>query len=651
MIELQTNSPNPSDMADEITLNNMAACDFSAPMNVTVLFDDSDEDTKDVITLLSDQDQTKSPNEKSSLEQKTSVHAHKRKIGTKKPKKSSNESKVPENKRSRIELDDKNNNKMEIYSSGKSPKNDSNSNNTVLMPEAPTSCMSPTAETNLNNNKHTDKTLDNIDVDLMRQDFQEVRNYIQNLLKTVSEHLILIINAYQDHAKIVTENVKNRVDGHLRIHDSKTRFTRFKGHVFQLSYSAVISVILEQETNKEFLDAFLKNTEKIAHNKHQMPYTAQYIQPFFYELLNWAKQKKDFMNNYPANEILKNNESNMNNTPTLSKQLSQPPRLPPIILPQSSRNVTNEEKNKVQDSTPDQSPALPRIVGYKESSIPIFSPGPPNRSIPIFSSGPPNREVRISIQPDMLRIQNQQMAQITRTQHPPPPYPNPPTLRRQENQYHINQNNQYPNHHVVSSFFAPSNNMAVAPTATYNHQYINHAVNGPNRQNPDQVSNTNNRYQPWTNGSCTDPSQSLPSLREFRPHHSPSVCQDSRTYQQQFTSVDRNQSCCLEDRWAQNLQNISPKKVVESGRSVSTDSGFISPLQFSTGGDTSKTPSELVEQSNQFAPLITHVTSLNPNAKQIAEGSCHVCRKPTKSKCMGCYQVYYCNYQCEVLFF
>ncbi|KAL4707762.1 hypothetical protein ACJJTC_001708 [Scirpophaga incertulas] len=76
----------------------------------------------------------------------------------------------------------------------------------------------------------------------------------------------------------------------------------------------------------------------------------------------------------------------------------------------------------------------------------------------------------------------------------------------------------------------------------------------------------------------------------------------------------------------------------ECQRSTSTDSGILSPF---SQGDI-----ENVE-NQQFTPIITHVTSLNPNVLRLVKGQCHVCGKMTDKKCLQCYGSYYCSYNCQ----
>ncbi|XP_047991307.1 zinc finger protein 1-like isoform X1 [Leguminivora glycinivorella] len=85
-----------------------------------------------------------------------------------------------------------------------------------------------------------------------------------------------------------------------------------------------------------------------------------------------------------------------------------------------------------------------------------------------------------------------------------------------------------------------------------------------------------------------------------------------------------------------------------SPRSASTDSGFISPLNFSVPTDpTRQDPTMQTSGPENAMPMIVHVTSLSEKAAFVDMGTCVVCKKRTKQMCMGCMKVYYCNFQCQ----
>ncbi|XP_063826046.1 probable basic-leucine zipper transcription factor S [Ostrinia nubilalis] len=597
----------------------MAAYDFSEKMKVTILYDDSDEDDKDTIILFSEEDLPKNSDESKDLDQENRDD-RKRKIDLKQPDSLSTEDAFPEKKVKSTEFVDCD----ETQSETKKSHGEENIPIKEVVENA-----KPSSEENNMNNTNTEKTINNNDVNIMRKEFQEVSNYIQDILKTVSEHLILVINAFQEHTRIVNE-YRNRVDGNFRIQQSKARYNSIKTHVFHLSYSAVVSVILAQENSTEFIDAFLNNTMKIA-DKKELKYTPQFIQPFFYDLIFWTKQKRNFMDSQSALAVQKNNETNTDNNPMLTKQLSQPAVVPPSKLTNSLRKNRSREKRKVTSHNSDQSSTCPQVAVNREP-----------QTIPIFRAGPPEREVRISVQPNILQLQTKQITQIaSMIDRPPPPY-QMPTYNWPENHHHrVNQSIQYANGHVVNNNFAPPNAVVVPPNATGNRSQVTNDINN-NSNNQYMHEYQNYHRNSWPPRNMDLPRQYPHLARELHPYYGPHQ-QDYRNYQPQPVSRDQNHLSNVQKTCEQNLRMVSQNNVAESGRSLSTDSGFISPLQFNSGGS----PTEPAAQSPHFAPLITHVTSLNPNVVQIAQGSCHVCGKPSKSKCMGCYLIYYCSYECE----
>ncbi|XP_063623966.1 uncharacterized protein LOC134795995 [Cydia splendana] len=89
-----------------------------------------------------------------------------------------------------------------------------------------------------------------------------------------------------------------------------------------------------------------------------------------------------------------------------------------------------------------------------------------------------------------------------------------------------------------------------------------------------------------------------------------------------------------------------------SPRSASTDSGFISPLNFNVPTDQTRQDSMMPTVSHgpeTSMPMIVHVTSLSEKAAFLDMGTCVVCKKSAKQMCMGCMKVYYCNYECQTL--
>uniref|UniRef100_A0A1E1WQ79 MYND-type domain-containing protein n=1 Tax=Pectinophora gossypiella TaxID=13191 RepID=A0A1E1WQ79_PECGO len=104
---------------------------------------------------------------------------------------------------------------------------------------------------------------------------------------------------------------------------------------------------------------------------------------------------------------------------------------------------------------------------------------------------------------------------------------------------------------------------------------------------------------------------------------------------------------CMEVQANANQQphSVRNHQNVEVTRSRSTDSGFASPVHFNNTGLTNNSKGDNFSRS--ATPIITHITSLNPDAQYIKEGMCHVCGTITHAMCVGCYKKYYCSLECQ----
>ncbi|XP_045773037.1 uncharacterized protein LOC123872655 [Maniola jurtina] len=85
-------------------------------------------------------------------------------------------------------------------------------------------------------------------------------------------------------------------------------------------------------------------------------------------------------------------------------------------------------------------------------------------------------------------------------------------------------------------------------------------------------------------------------------------------------------------------------------RSESRDSGFWSPILLSTATNDYNNMVYPHSTDNQEITLkITHVTSMNPDAAFFTSATCKVCGTNTRYKCIACFNVYYCGFQCQTV--
>lgn len=109
-------------------------------------------------------------------------------------------------------------------------------------------------------------------------------NFIKHLLHTVSQHIILIMRPYYNY---YCRN-NNAMDINL-----EKRMNKIKAHFFNLSYSTVVSVILPQEKNELFMNKLFDKTVCDANVIFKWKCERRHVEPFYKEMIDWTKQKKE----------------------------------------------------------------------------------------------------------------------------------------------------------------------------------------------------------------------------------------------------------------------------------------------------------------------------------------------------------------------
>ncbi|CAG9786676.1 unnamed protein product [Diatraea saccharalis] len=309
----------------------MAIYDFNKPINVTIAYDDDNEDDTEVKSHFYD-----CPTPKIHKETESENCKDKPKISTKKIKdRPTVIQMLKENLLSK--KDSKKKKKKKNYKKNKTSteKKELDTNHSKLQESAKiTTDKSLHSEKDLNDKDNGSKTDEKNDNGL-KNNYSSIDSdhYIDDLLTKVAEALLHILEAYFIHvANVQLNNSNPRI-----VQESKRRFNRIKQHFFQLSYCTTNIIILSRETDSKFTEFFFNQTMKLAESKN-MNITVQHIQPLYYELLSWAKQAKEIRSLPITPAILTSN-----NTPELRKHLSQPTI--------SSNNTYSANNNSQQHST------------------------------------------------------------------------------------------------------------------------------------------------------------------------------------------------------------------------------------------------------------------------------------------------------------
>ncbi|KAI5644318.1 MYND finger domain-containing protein [Phthorimaea operculella] len=476
---------------------------------------------------------------------------------------------------------------------------------------------------------------------------------ITKLLQSVSKHLILIIDAYVKYAAFKDKKPKNCPE----TVKAWNNFLRIKYHFFNLSFCTVDSIILPQKDNVFFTGKFLNDTVKLAASKKFMLCLETQVAPVFLELLEWTKQKKISLNSMPIET-----ESNVvtsartpQNFPLLNQQLRSPPKqftntgpmvqpvantgpmvqpvanTGPMVQPMekgwnacvntSQQNVVNEMNRFVNNYHHEMS-ARPNIAANEgHSSVEDM-----NRHSQLPQYGSQNNQHQ-SKESSLYRLLNGRVEYNT-TSMPAP------------------QRNQSLNY-----------NAGCLPKSNLSQMQSNRSVQDPN------LSPNKAKYMPHnrTENPLTIEifSKGPPGRQQGQPSSQQSL--GSNSYVQNNvpqTSYQISGNAPWQQGTSGYIGSIDPKpmvppqpviqpdhQVLEMARSGSTDSGFMSPLNFNSSSETTKDGTD--DTSMLPSPIITHVTSLNPGVQYLKEGFCYVCGSKTRKMCNGCYRKYYCSLECQ----
>lgn len=313
-------------------LQQMAACDLSAPVNVMVTFEDSNEDIslsqeikEELITLVnSDSFRTEAP----SLTLEKKIEDDDEKLSNNRKE---NHGMILEDTNN-IETNSRSKSlKRKLESPPKTASKQINKNNIVTHDlHNLVGSERTTKYTTTNNDNNI--LLSNENNKKVKEGDREI-NYVPNLLNTVSKHISLIMEAFYCFTRLNNSTCDQNL-----VREAMNHFIQLKTHLFSLSYCTVSDIILPHVNDPKFIQKFIYNTTAIANEKSPCSY--QQIESLFTDMVDWTKGKQKYLNILPGYLGAQHN-SNQNNV-ILKQHLMKPPlfpKLPPDLNIAASKPV------------------------------------------------------------------------------------------------------------------------------------------------------------------------------------------------------------------------------------------------------------------------------------------------------------------------
>ncbi|CAG4965072.1 unnamed protein product [Parnassius apollo] len=279
----------------EDTITEMNKYNFNKPINVTIIFDECEEDN-DCQEVHDTENSTTDTNVKAN-DKNTNSNTHEKLIhGIKKKLKSSNK-KLKNLVNNDGERKSKQNKGLEKTGTIKNPSLIQTHNNHMEY-----TTMHLVYNPGLN---QCNKSNQQINTDMM--------------LGLVANNMILIMEAYTNYYKILNNSVDNLT---FEYSDClRTNYLRIKYYYFNKSQTISELILLPQERNKCFIESFLFRTIQMAKGKMNISYNN--LRNLYFDLLEWTKQKQEH-----SLRAIKENQNRNNVHPLLrvippSKSLSQ----------------------------------------------------------------------------------------------------------------------------------------------------------------------------------------------------------------------------------------------------------------------------------------------------------------------------------------
>ncbi|CAH0585789.1 unnamed protein product [Chrysodeixis includens] len=158
---------------------------------------------------------------------------------------------------------------------------------------------------------------------------REPVSLLDDLLNTLSEHLIIVMHSYFRYRI-------HRTGGDDYPQREKV-YRLIKHHFFEISYHTTVSVIIPQEHNKRFTNTFLENTVTIANTKSKVWKCHRgHLEPIFIELLRWVKNKKSMIDRVSSH-------FNVDKDYFLKQRLNAPSISPPFLETPTRRQFVSND--------------------------------------------------------------------------------------------------------------------------------------------------------------------------------------------------------------------------------------------------------------------------------------------------------------------
>ncbi|XP_053609567.1 uncharacterized protein LOC128674739 [Plodia interpunctella] len=427
--------------------------------------------------------------------------------------------------------------------------------------------------------------------------------YVTEELKTISKYLTLIIESYNHYLSVL----KNKKYTYDYVSQSKISFLITKQHFFNAAYNYVVSYILPNETNQSFTELLLNYTSNIVIERIKTDYYLS-IRELYFEMIQWVKLRQFKMLNNSIDKSI------------LRKHLNDPSKI------SSAKDIAMNVQQLYSSNTN------------------------PNK-LCIFSSGPIGSEISINIDKSLIPNQNQI------PNHNKEPVRNSVELEHNQviqhhNELPLNRNLSFHNINFPNTISEAQQNVRESESRLQQYQpYVVNENNGISQNAYFNYYHTTNNYQSnnFTGNNIMHRTAELPpkvvrnqygNLRSFRRENV-----YTQTPGQDMLRPPPYSSLIADYRNQIELINQAP--VVQSDMSsgpdltrssVSTDSGFISPIG-------SKTCSNAIEDIvNQLLEL---ENSIQPTKSPATKITCHVCHAKSTLMCAACFKTNYCSTQCQ----
>ncbi|KAM3965133.1 uncharacterized protein ACR2FA_000524 [Aphomia sociella] len=398
------------------------------------------------------------------------------------------------------------------------------------------------------------------------------------------------------------------------------RYLRIKYHYFNISRDIVISEILTR--NRIFIHKFINNTISLIGSKNKKNKSI-YIKAIFCEMIKWINVNKNPIHSRPDD-----------NNPILRQQLNRPSLEPFQGIPSVNQPTPVDDND-----------------------------GKTSSQSCIFTSGPPGREISINIAQNVLTNLNTSITANAHKQHT-----NKEDSIEKRSQHMINNFNFNPDQtNYISNQYQRDtcgninkvlNQGLIPPNAhlmTYhNNSFMNTFNTNISNQTPN-CSTVNtlimnkrlNAVEVIRNGNMSNGNQNLPNIENDNVQRAAKRARHSSMYNdRRYLNTD---NALENNNTIRNVQTAPPFEMAFlnhiQNHKQHNSNGFqhnVMPISSTTNNGNS---------SNSTSDIVAGILELEESTDRLyfKKGYCNVCEKITKVMCSGCFKVYYCTKECQVI--